>query len=200
MESFIRFFLPIYFTCYFAIAFVATSLLVAKKIGKSPLVLPNDDSAYGLVGRYFKLLLIAMFVYVILQGIFPETYQFFLPIKIPRIIVLELVGIALMILSLIWTIIAQHQMKTSWRIGIDTEVKTELIRQGLFRISRNPIFLGMIISLLGFLMVTPNAVTIIFLIIGYVLIQVQIRLEEAHLVQVHGEVYSKYKSSVRRLL
>jgi protein-S-isoprenylcysteine O-methyltransferase Ste14 len=200
MESFIRFFLPIYFICYFAIAFVATSLLVAKKIGKSPLVLPKDDSAYGLVGRYFKLLLIALFVYVMLQGIFPETYHFFLPIKMLRIILLEIVGIALMILSLIWTIIAQYQMKTSWRIGIDTEVKTELIQHGLFRISRNPIFLGMIISLVGLLLLTPNAVTIIFLILGYVLIQVQIRLEETHLVQVHGEEYSKYKSSVRRFL
>ena len=200
MENFIIFFLPIYFISYFAIAFVATSILVAKKIGKSPLVLPKDDYAYGLVGRYFKLLLIVIFVYVMLYGIFPEAHDFFLPFKLPGFIVLESWGIALMILSLIWTVIAHNQMKTSWRIGIDTEVKTELIQHGLFRISRNPIFLGMIISLLGLLMLTPNVVSLIFLILGYVLIQIQIRLEEAHLVQIHGEDYNKYKSSVRRFL
>jgi hypothetical protein len=34
-------------------------------------------------------------------------------------------------------------MKNSWRIGIDTVTKTELVTTGLFAISRNPFFFGM---------------------------------------------------------
>ncbi len=66
-------------------------------------------------------------------------------------------------------------MKNSWRIGIDTETKTDLITSGLFKFSRNPIFLGIILSLVGLFLTTPNALTVLFLILGYVLIQIQIQ-------------------------
>ncbi len=91
-------------------------------------------------------------------------------------------------------------MKESWRIGIDTETKTELITKGLFGISRNPIFLGMIVSLIGLFFLTPNAWTLIFVILGYVLIQIQIRLEEEFLIEQHGEKYIEYREKVRRLI
>ncbi|WP_413614210.1 methyltransferase family protein [Flavobacterium sp. N2013] len=85
------------------------------------------------------------------------------------------VAIGLLVVALIWTIIAQNQMKNSWRIGIDTETKTDLITSGLFKFSRNPIFLGIILSLVGLFLTTPNALTVLFLILGYVLIQIQIQ-------------------------
>jgi protein-S-isoprenylcysteine O-methyltransferase Ste14 len=90
-------------------------------------------------------------------------------------------------------------MKNSWRIGIDHDSKTELVTTGLFKYSRNPIFLGMLLSMVGLFFTTPNALTLIFLIVGYILIQIQIRLEEAYLEKDHGEVYKAYKKKVRRL-
>ena len=65
MEQIIKYFLPIYFIVYFGIAFVAKSVIVAKRIGKSPLVIPKDDSAYGLIGKYLKFTLICIFIYVV---------------------------------------------------------------------------------------------------------------------------------------
>jgi hypothetical protein len=78
MANFIKIILPIYFIIYFGIAFVLKSLIVAKRIGKNPLVLPKDDSAYGLIGLYFKLTLIAMFVYVLAFAFFPAWHDYFL--------------------------------------------------------------------------------------------------------------------------
>ncbi len=200
MEEFLRIFLPIYFIVYFGIAFVAKSLLVAKRIGKNPLVLPKDDSAYGLIGFYFKMTLVLMFVYVLLFAFSPKLYDKFLPIQQFDSENTKYVGLGLLSFALIWTVIAQGHMKNSWRIGIDTETKTELITTGLFQISRNPIFFGMIISLVGLFLTTPNALTGLFLIMGYVLIQIQIRLEEEFLAKQHGQIYLSYKQSVRRLL
>jgi protein-S-isoprenylcysteine O-methyltransferase Ste14 len=105
-----------------------------------------------------------------------------------------------MMLSLVWTVIAQNDMRNSWRIGIDTDTKTELITTGLFKISRNPIFFGMILTLIGLFLATPNAFTALFFILGYVLIQIQIRLEEEFLSTQHGEPYQKYKQRVRRFI
>lgn len=200
MNEFLRIFLPTYFIVYFGIAFVAKSIIVAKRIGKNPLVLPKDDSAYGLIGLYFKLTIIFMLVYVLLFAFVPTLYDDFLPIKQLDNLTIKWIGLGLLCFALIWTIIAQGHMKNSWRIGIDTETKTELITTGLFGFSRNPIFFGMIISLAGLFLTTPNAVTGLFLILGYVLIQIQIRLEEEFLTTEHGQNYLAYKQKVRRLI
>ncbi|WP_396146211.1 methyltransferase family protein [Flavobacterium sp.] len=200
MADFIKIILPIYFIIYFGIAFVLKSLIVAKRIGKNPLVLPKDDSAYGLIGLYFKLTLIAMFVYVLAFAFFPAWHTYFLQIIQLDNSTIKYIGLTLLLIALLWTVIAQGHMKNSWRIGIDTETKTELVTTGLFGLSRNPIFFGMILSLVGLFLVTPNALTALFLILGYVLIQIQIRLEEEFLGKEHGQEYINYKQKVRRLI
>jgi protein-S-isoprenylcysteine O-methyltransferase Ste14 len=200
MDQALRLLLPLYFILYFGIAFVAKSVVVARKIGKSPLVLPKDDSAYGLIGRYFKWTLMAMFVYVMFFSLRPDYFASYLNFNSLFSEWAKVAGLALLAFALLWTIMAQNHMRNSWRIGIDTETKTELITTGLFQYSRNPVFLGMIICLIGLFMVTPNTITLLFLLLGYVLIQVQIRLEEDFLTQQHGQAYLKYKQKVRRII
>jgi protein-S-isoprenylcysteine O-methyltransferase Ste14 len=91
-------------------------------------------------------------------------------------------------------------MGESWRIGIDEERRTPLVRKGVFGLSRNPIFLGMMITLVGLFLVIPNAVTLLALVLGVVLIQIQVRLEEEFLSLAHGEAYAEYRRDVRRWL
>jgi protein-S-isoprenylcysteine O-methyltransferase Ste14 len=91
-------------------------------------------------------------------------------------------------------------MGLSWRIGIDTAHATELVQHGLFGVSRNPIFLAMRLSLLGLLLVYPAAATLALLVAGEILIQVQVRLEEQHLLGLHGDAYRAYCARVRRWL
>lgn len=200
MDEILRLTLPIYFIIYFGLAFVLKSVIVARRIGKNPLVLPKDDSAFGLIGLYFKLTLIAMFLYVLAFAFFPTWHDNFLPIISIDNLTIKYIGLGLLAIALIWTIIAQAHMKNSWRIGIDTETKTELVTAGLFRLSRNPIFFGMILSLVGLFLTTPNALTGLFLILSYILIQIQIRLEEEFLTKEHGQNYLSYRQKVRRLI
>ena len=88
----------------------------------------------------------------------------------------------------------------SWRIGIDHEHQTALVRTGVFGLSRNPIFLGMKISLVGLFLAIPNALTALTLLTGIVLIQIQVRLEEEFLANTHDEEYCQYRQQVRRWL
>ena len=82
-------------------------------------------------------------------------------------------------------------MSNSWRIGIDEKNKTELVIKGVFSISRNPIFLGMIISILGLFMIVPTALSFCLLITTYFIIQIQIRLEENFLEKQHKQEYNQ---------
>lgn len=200
MTDFISVFIPLFFILFFLTAFFGTSFIVSKKIGKNPNVLPEDDSAYGLIGRYFKLTLLFLFIYTVLFFFFPYSILQNCSINFLENNTIKYFGMSLMILSLAWVLIAQFQMKNSWRIGIDEELKTELITTGLFKYSRNPIFLGMLMSLTGLLMTLPTFISLSFFIISNILIQIQIRLEEEFLLKQHGTYYLKYKKKVRRLI
>lgn len=200
MADFIRFFIPFYFMLFFIISFVGMSYKVARQISKNPNVLPKDDSAYGLVGLYFKLILFALFIYTILLLFFPEEIFPAFKINVLEYDLFQYTGLILMIFALIWVIIAQLQMKNSWRIGIDGSTKTKLVTHGLFRFSRNPIFLGMTVSLVGFFLVFPTVIAFSCLLIGSILMQIQIRLEEEYLLKEHGQIYMDYKKRVKRML
>ena len=108
------------------------------------------------------------------------------------------IGIGLMILSMVWIMLAQYQMGKSWRIGIDEKNKTELKTIGLFRVSRNPIFLGMILSQLGFVLYNSTVLNLFILIVTYILISIQVRLEEEFLEKQHGSGYQSFKQKVPR--
>lgn len=199
MTDFIRFFIPIYFILFFLVSFLGISIAVAKKIGKNPNVLPKNDSAYALVGWYFKLILIVLWIYTIIPLLFPSTGENF-RIQILDSDLFQYFGIGLMLIAFIWVVIAQLQMKDSWRIGIDEHMKTELVTTGLFQLSRNPVFFGMAVSLLGFFFTFPTIITFFLAVIGSILMQIQIRLEEEHLLRQHGSVYLTYKKRVGRML
>ncbi|HCM35941.1 isoprenylcysteine carboxylmethyltransferase family protein [Chryseobacterium sp.] len=200
MTDFIRFFIPLYFVLFFLVSFVGITFAVAKRIGKNPNVLPKDDSAYGLIGWYFKLTLFFLFTYTILLFLFHDIIGQAFRISFLDNDFFRYLGVILMIAALIWVFIAQWQMKDSWRIGIDNDTKTELVTQGLFRFSRNPIFLGMTVSLVGFFLAFPTVIALTFLLIGSILMQIQIRLEEEFLVKQHGPIYLAYKKRVGRML
>jgi protein-S-isoprenylcysteine O-methyltransferase Ste14 len=195
-----RFFIPLYFILFFTVSFLGISFTVARKIGKNPNVLPKDDSAYGLIGFYFKITIITLFIYTVLFLLFPQTVFSTFRINILDLDSIRYAGITLMITAFIWVVTAQVQMKNSWRIGIDSKTKTELITHGLFRFSRNPIFLGMMVSLIGFFLAFPTVIAFIFSLMGCILMQIQIRLEEEYLQKQHGQAYLTYKKRVGRML
>lgn len=78
--------------------------------------------------------------------------------------------------------------------------KVNLITKGLFGISRNPIFLGVLIVFAGMFLIIPNAVTLVILISGFIVIQVQVRLEEEFLIKQLGDEYIVYMDNVKRWL
>jgi protein-S-isoprenylcysteine O-methyltransferase Ste14 len=104
----------------------------------------------------------------------------------------------MLLLSLVIVWVAQSQMADSWRIGIDEENKTELVTNGLFRYSRNPIFLGIMVANIGLFSVLPNAFTMLIVALSTISVNTQIRLEEEYLKKTHKNFYLDYSKKVRR--
>jgi protein-S-isoprenylcysteine O-methyltransferase Ste14 len=152
------------------------------------------------VGGLFRLTLGLVAAVSLIYSFANEWYLLFAPILWLQHSTFVVVGLILLGLSLVWILTAQAQMGEAWRIGIDAHHQTALVQSGVFRLSRNPIFLGMRVTLLGFFLILPNALTLTTLALGEALMQIQVRLEEEHLVQMHGERYRAYRQRVRRWL
>ena len=194
----LKIFLPIYFLLFFGLAMFWRSYIAWKRTGINPYKLGNGDTVHDFVGKLFRLTLIATALIVFVFSFIDQNYEWLSPIAWMNSSALMILGIALLVLALTWVLVAQIQMGDSWRIGIDEESKSTLVQHGLFSVSRNPIFLGMLVMLIGLLLILPTAVTLTVTVLGVVLIHVQVRLEETFLVENYGEEYRKYQMSVHR--
>lgn len=196
----IKWFLPVYFVIYLLVAFVLPSWRVYKQTGIKPVTFSDSENAHDYIGRMFRVIIRLTVLVIAIFIISPSAYSYSLPAFYLEVPAIQWMGVVLCILSLIWTSIAQTQMSTSWRIGIDEHHKTELKQHGLFSVSRNPIFLGMLVTLLGIFLTLPNAVSLAVLVASFLLIQIQVRLEEEFLEKHHGENYRAYRKKTRRFI
>lgn len=100
-------------------------------------------------------------------------------------------GGLLMLLSLI-------SFGRSFRVGIDVEHPDELVTSGVFAWSRNPIYVGFFLVLVGQFLVFPNWVPLVYLVAGSWLVHRQVLREEEFMRRQYGEEYTQYCRRVRR--
>jgi protein-S-isoprenylcysteine O-methyltransferase Ste14 len=187
-----------YFIVYFLLVFVIRSILLWKKTGINPFTFDKKDNAHSFNGKIFKLISAIELTVIIIYAFKSEWYKFLLPFWYLENAIAQKIGWSFLIISLIWVWIAQSQMKKSWRIGIDKKNKSELITEGLFTISRNPIFLGIMIANAGLFLIIPNAFTLLIVSLSTVSMNTQVRLEEEFLEREFGDTYIDYSKKVRR--
>lgn len=181
-----------------ALTFVWRTVVVRRRAGIDPLVLPSRDDAYGYVGRAFKASLVGVALVVVAEAVGIGDLHRLGALHGLEHPAIRTTGWALLWVSLGWTVVAQAQMGRSWRIGIDEACGTELVVRGVFALSRNPIFLGLRATMLGLFLVLPGGSTLALLVAAELLMQIQVRLEEAHLAERHGARYAEYAGAVRR--
>ncbi len=93
--------------------------------------------------------------------------------------------------------IGRFEMGSSFRLGTPKE-QTNLKVDGLFGLSRNPMYVGMYATIVAAALYTPNLVVIV---LGAFVIAVHhsiVLAEENHLQKVFGQEYVKYRKGVRR--
>jgi len=198
--SWLKLYLPIYLVLYMLVTFVLPTYRTYKKTGVNPITFGKSDNAHDYIGFVMKLLIALLFIAVLMFSLSEKVYNYLVPIGYLQTYFLQIAGITIIHIALVWICTAQLQMGNSWRIGIDEENKTGLVTKGIFSISRNPIFIGMIVSVLGLFFIIPNALTFFIALTTYFIIQVQIRLEETFLTREHGKQYQEYKQKTKRLL
>ena len=141
--------------------FIIPSVRVKRRTGINPYVFKNTESAHDFLGKVSAPITSLIFIVALVNLFYPKGLQYFAPFTWLEISILKYVGFAFIHLALLWIIVAQVQMSNSWRVGIDHSAKTELKTNGLFSVSRNPVFFGMLVTLAGVFLIFPNAITLL---------------------------------------
>jgi protein-S-isoprenylcysteine O-methyltransferase Ste14 len=185
---------------FVGILLIQRGLRFHRRFGRSPFCFPNKDdvSAGAFLSRVLLLFLATMVTVAIVVAVKPEWVEHFDPLYRYHGLSTVFIGIVLISIGTVLVLRAQHDMGAAWRVGIDSAHSTELVTGGLFRFCRNPIYLGLQIALFGFLSLVPSCFMGTMLLLALLSFQVQARLEEAHLLSQHGEVYAEYCRQVGR--
>jgi len=146
------------------------------------------------------LIVIVCFVYASLSGVlnFPFPAVFNKPFWDSMII--DVIAILLCAVSLIWFGFTLIVFGNSFRIGIDETTTNQLITDGTFALSRNPVFITFIAFSIGFWLAFSTMVNLVFLVLLILMVHRQILKEETFLKKRYGKEYEDYCKKVRRYI
>jgi protein-S-isoprenylcysteine O-methyltransferase Ste14 len=137
--------------------------------------------------------------YFNISALFMIMLHFVIPVKKLVPAPYNLFGIILLLLALLMNIWASNFFKKKYTTIKPFQESDVLVTQGLFRYSRHPMYLGMVIGLVGLFIllgsVTPLLVIPVFV---WLITNRFIFLEEKVLEEKFGEDYVNYKNKVRR--
>ncbi len=125
-------------------------------------------------------------------GTFPEIPKIilfnFLPLKI--------IGLIMIISGFVIFILALKNIGNSWRLGIDDRNPGKLVTNGIYAISRHPIYLFFNLYFLGTFLINGNLVFLIFAVLLGIILHLQLKREEKFLIGIYGKKYSDYMQNV----
>nr|WP_275441752.1 isoprenylcysteine carboxylmethyltransferase family protein [Pseudoalteromonas sp. CNC9-20] len=198
MQAFTRGYLAIFFTCV-AVFYTLRIVLLKRKHGEE-LIFPGQaycgDWWNHMAFRVFR---ITIWLVCLIRWPWPQADSY-LGILQPlyQNSTVIIIGTALMTGGFISAALINLNLNRHWRSGIDRQGPQLLQTQGVYSISRNPMFVGVGIAQLGFFMALPSAFSLLCLIVGWLTLYRQTQAEEAHLCSVFGERYRTYQRQVRR--
>lgn len=90
----------------------------------------------------------------------------------------RLAGLALVVGGQVLTLFAQPGMGRRWWVGVPETAPDALVTTGLFGLSRNPVFLGMIAKAVGLEVAVPSPAMIACAVAFWIACEIQVRDEE----------------------
>jgi protein-S-isoprenylcysteine O-methyltransferase Ste14 len=111
----------------------------------------------------------------------------------------RIAGLVVMAVGVAGVVWSQLGLRDSWRIGVDPGERTELVVDGPYACSRNPIYAGMAVAAVGAAVAVPSWVAVAGAALLVVGVEVQVRrVEEPYLEGAHGASFRRYAARVGR--
>ncbi|HPO50712.1 MAG TPA: isoprenylcysteine carboxylmethyltransferase family protein [Spirochaetota bacterium] len=114
--------------------------------------------------------------------------------------VLQWISVFILAIGTFIFFIAFRGLGDSIKFGLPESENTDFCCAGIYKISRNPMYLSFILIDVGAILFFPNVVTIVLSIIAIWLHHLIALSEERYMEKAFGSAYSAYKKKVRRYI
>ena len=128
--------------------------------------------------------------------IFPQAIN----VAFLRIGPVRIVGLILAGAGLLTFILAFLSFGNSWRIGIDRKRPGTLVTEGIFRLTRNPIYLAFDLMFIGVFLIDGTWFFMVFGFLAVIACHFQILREEEFLRRQYGDEFEAYRNRTARYL
>jgi protein-S-isoprenylcysteine O-methyltransferase Ste14 len=139
-------------------------------------------------------------VVTIFLFILPFLTHYYFPITIIIKKPYSYLGIVFILAGIIISIRTSQMFREA---GNHFDLKSEsvkLMNSGIFRYSRNPMYLGMFFWFIGLAILLGSLVSFLYPILFFIIANVMIIFEEKKLSQIYNDEYANYQKRVRRWL
>jgi len=114
--------------------------------------------------------------------------------------VLRIVGLALFIIGLTIMIVGQATLRRNYSGTVVIREDHQLVTHGIYRFTRNPIYLGLIMVVTGIPVFAASMYGFLISLLLIPIILNRIRLEEELLTEEFQDAYQKYKETTKKLI
>ena len=186
---------------FYGLGFGWRTWVQLRRYGSSGIVLfRSGRPGQHLREALFVVLAVALLAEAALAAVAPRRLPGLVPLAPATAAVLRATGTVMVLGATALMLAAQLDLGASWRVGIDEGARPGLVTGGLYRYSRNPIYVAMLAALLGFALLLPSWISLGLLIGAGLGIRRHVRDEEAYLARAYGEEYRRYAARVGRFV
>ena len=114
--------------------------------------------------------------------------------------ILQWISVALLLIGTIIFFISFRSLGDSIKFGLPINEKNEFRSEGIYKISRNPMYISFVLIDLAAILFFPNLITLILSIITIWLHHLIVLSEERYMEKRFGKNYINYKKKVRRYI
>ena len=113
---------------------------------------------------------------------------------------LQIIGAVLLISATAFTFWARWVLGTMWAAVAEIKEDHQLRTEGPYRITRHPIYTGLMTMLLGSMLMGGFGIWVLYFIIGLIAVIIKATSEERLLKETFGEQYTQYQQRVPQLI
>jgi protein-S-isoprenylcysteine O-methyltransferase Ste14 len=144
----------------------------------------------------WRLWLIGLVIVWILKRIVPYHIWFSLRWNMP---ILQIIGVIVLVAGTLFTLWARVALGTMWSSSITLKSDHVLRTYGPYRITRHPIYTGMLTMLIGSTLTTGVIFVPVF-IVAVLILFIKIRNEEKLMIETFGQQYLDFRQRVPQLI
>lgn len=200
-----RWFLALFFPAV-ALFYIVRLTMLRRRRGGSAVFHGAKGSRQWWLAKTFVVFRSVITLVMLARAFWPALDAYLLVFAFMMTPAVVVTGLALLVAGFASVLVLHYTMGAAWRSGISDEsaplrgAAPRLLTGGAYAFTRNPMFLAIQLGQIGFFLAFPSGFTLICLVVGMTVLHLQTRLEEEHLLALHGQAYRAYCERTPRWL